>query len=1461
MGTEVGSLNASLSLDISSFSAGLTEAIALVRSFSEQLKEALGGDFSQGFNAIQQQVVSMQESISWLQAQMEDFQAATSNVGSASNFAEMETFTGRIGDDILKASDATEELAQSFDNATQGARATDNATKRVGNSAGQAAGKSNNLANGLKNTASQAERAASSTRSLATSIGNIVTGIMISQGFYRVLNTVQDLVGGSAQFMVNMSQAQIAYTHMLGSAANAQSMIRSMQDFAVTSPLDTQSTMNASRQLMAMGFSAKSVIPTLRTLADTASVFASSEGGIDDMISRLTLAIGQIKASGTMMGQEMRQLYNAGIPVFQIFQEELGLTSKQIRNIGKQGISANVAISALLKGLSKRYSGAAKEFTQTIPGAWATIKDSLSILFDSAFQAPYQALSKWINRISLEIQGLAQITRMYGTGGLLTAIFTPELMPAIRNIVGSFEQLGMAMQFIGRIAGEVFSTMGGMIVQVMSYILPPISILINFLAQTAYWLVANVPGLKQVLALMAGYTLVLILAKAFMLLWNVLKLGAICSWLGTQFVNLWKAISSATVFFAANKWALAIALVVAALAALVLTSERARASLSKLFGAFSQGADKTVVPNLNIGFNPNKILQPTFKQSLPDANKYNDTLADVADNLNNIGNNADKTKKKLKDTFNQSFDEVYSIDEKKDAADTLGLSNLGDLSGALDGIQNQLDDLSASGDFTKDWGDLVGKLGLDKVDTTGFDPKEFANTFWQQLVQAFNAPEWVGAGIGGAIGAVFGTIIGGPGGTLIGAAIGALVGYVAGLFWPEIKKALGLSDAQGIGISIGAGIGGAIGMVIGGPGGAAIGAAIGGLVGDIGSLLYDGFVNNHWNYQQLGLSIGTAIGAAIGFIIGGPAGALIGAAIGTLVGNVGGLIVKGFQTGDWDYKDMSLSIGTVLGTAIGFLAGGPLGAAIGAAVGILCGDVIGQIAEGFTTGNWDLQSMAIPLGTLIGGAIGLIAFGPAGALIGAGIGALVGWIGQQLSEHWGDIQQNVDELGKNIGKGFDDAKTNVQNTWQGVEDWWQTNVWIPIGQSADGVKNQIGDSFNTAKNNIQTAWQPVKDWWQTNVWTPLSDDVVSAENIAVGAWTEGKDSIETAWAPVEQWWQDNVWTPLNQGADSAKQQIQQDFSDAQTNVQTAWQGTQSWWQTNVWDPLNAKATDTKNQLEKNFNEAKTGVQSAWQTTQTWWQTNVWTPLNNKASDTKNWLGAKFDEAKNSVQASWQGTQAWWQSNVWTPINDKAADAKTWLSSKFTEAWGDVTKTWSDVQTWWSKNVWDPWKNGWNSVFGWFDDRVNDIKNALASLADLGSKVTGKKTSKGSSSVLDGYKNGGIVGDISDARIVGHATGGIFNREHVARFAEGNKSEAIIPLQNEDAMYPFVDAIAGRLADVLANNGSQDEEITYNSNSSGTQPIILQVGTLIADEVSLKKLGRKLKIINKSENVRLLGQGG
>ena len=93
----------------------------------------------------------------------------------------------------------------------------------------------------------------------------------------------------------------------------------------------------------------------------------------------------------------------------------------------------------------------------------------------------------------------------------------------------------------------------------------------------------------------------------------------------------------------------------------------------------------------------------------------------------------------------------------------------------------------------------------------------------------------------------------------------------------------------------------------------------------------------------------------------------------------------------------------------------------------------------------------------------------------------------------------------------------------------------------------------------------------------------------------------------------------------------------------------------------------------------------------------------------------------------------------------------------------------------------------------------------------------------------------------------HATGGLFTKEHIASFAEGNKAELAVPLENNARMQPFVDAISNGIVASMA------PMLAGASGGESRQPIY--VGTLIADDRGLKELYRKMEVIKVSEKGR------
>ena len=91
-----------------------------------------------------------------------------------------------------------------------------------------------------------------------------------------IVNMGISAIKASAQ----MKQYEIAFSTMLGSAEKGKKMLADLQKFAAETPFDVQGVTKAAQQLLAFGFNAKEIIPTLRTLGDTAAGLGKGAEGV-----------------------------------------------------------------------------------------------------------------------------------------------------------------------------------------------------------------------------------------------------------------------------------------------------------------------------------------------------------------------------------------------------------------------------------------------------------------------------------------------------------------------------------------------------------------------------------------------------------------------------------------------------------------------------------------------------------------------------------------------------------------------------------------------------------------------------------------------------------------------------------------------------------------------------------------------------------------------------------------------------------------------------------------------------------------------------------------------------------------------------------------------------------------------------------------------------------------------------
>ena len=215
-----------------------------------------------------------------------------------------------------------------------------------------------------------AEEAAQKYQTTMRAMGEVGMGLMAAgAGALFAAKGMLDLAG-------NMQQAKIGFTTLLGSASAATKMVKDLQEFAAQTPFEFVGLQDTAKKMLAFGFEAKSIIPSLRSLGDAMSAL----GGGSEAMDRVVRAMGQMRSKGRAQAEELLQLAEAGIPVYQILQEELNMTGAEVAKIGEKGVKADVVIKALMTGLDKRFGGG----MAAQAGTWQQV---LSNLADNAKMA------------------------------------------------------------------------------------------------------------------------------------------------------------------------------------------------------------------------------------------------------------------------------------------------------------------------------------------------------------------------------------------------------------------------------------------------------------------------------------------------------------------------------------------------------------------------------------------------------------------------------------------------------------------------------------------------------------------------------------------------------------------------------------------------------------------------------------------------------------------------------------------------------------------------------------------------------------------------------------------------------------------------------------------------------------------------------------------------------------------
>lgn len=340
---------------------------------------------------------------------------------------------------------------------------------KIGADVDDAMTKLNALSSRLSSFASNTQRSGNQISGSMTDTSKVISAAFSSIGL--ALTTV-GIVGGILSIgkaalttAAELEQISVSFKVFTGSAETAKNMLAQLKEQALNSPMQFQDIAKGAQTLLGYGLTAEQVIPLTRMLGDIS-------GGNADKFSRLSLAFGQVNAAGRLMGQEARQMINAGFNPLQAISDKTGESMATLTQKMHDGqISVRDVGEAFIFATSEggRYFGMADEQAKTLQGTFNKLSESVTFALADVGESLKTTfdLSGVVLILTNSIDILKDSFKAFNLEGKQSSVWADILKGAVVGLTIALDLLIRTFKLLKLGAESIISTWGNRLGQVI----------------------------------------------------------------------------------------------------------------------------------------------------------------------------------------------------------------------------------------------------------------------------------------------------------------------------------------------------------------------------------------------------------------------------------------------------------------------------------------------------------------------------------------------------------------------------------------------------------------------------------------------------------------------------------------------------------------------------------------------------------------------------------------------------------------------------------------------------------------------------------------------------------------------------------------------------------------------------------------------------------------------------------
>lgn len=250
-----------------------------------------------------------------------------------------------------------------------------------------------------------------------------------------------------------LEQTRIAFTTMLAPVVNgfkdmtagasaSFAMMQNLREFAAKTPFEFPELVKNTQRLLAMGFAAEEVIPQLEAIGNVSAAYGKGTEGI----SRMTLALGQMSAATVVHKEDLNQLIDVGVPVWDILSAKTGKNAQELQDLVSQGqISSDFFISAFNEWANSNFGDMMAQQAKTFSGALSNVQDALRDTIAGAAEP-------FFNRMR---DGMVALGDFLGSAGF--KLWASAAAAAMESAGQAFDGLLASLAPVGSAIADVFA--------------------------------------------------------------------------------------------------------------------------------------------------------------------------------------------------------------------------------------------------------------------------------------------------------------------------------------------------------------------------------------------------------------------------------------------------------------------------------------------------------------------------------------------------------------------------------------------------------------------------------------------------------------------------------------------------------------------------------------------------------------------------------------------------------------------------------------------------------------------------------------------------------------------------------------------------------------------------------------------------------------------------------------------